>query len=86
MIFQRFVIGTELLAIWTKIASTVDMLGLNVLVEVSPMTSTVLAVETHPVTIISFLHPRQDLSVTVLPPVFFKMINRKLYFIFYESS
>ena len=44
MVFQRFIIGTELLTVRTQIAATVDMLGLNVLVEVGLMTSTVLAV------------------------------------------
>ena len=44
MVFQRLIIGTELLTVRTKIAATVDMLGLNVLVEVGLMTSTVLAV------------------------------------------
>ena len=58
VIFQRFVIWTELLTVRTKISSTVDMLGLNVMVEVCPVTSAVLAVQTGPVTISIFLHPR----------------------------
>ena len=58
VILQRLVIWTELLTVRTKIASRVDMLGLYVVIEVCPVTSAVLAVQTGPVTITSFLHPR----------------------------